>query len=330
MPILAHKLLAGAVTGARSTARSGPSTGRASPITTEGGVKDGKVVLEKLPWIAGSRGVVGHGLVPGTRERSTVCNIFGYFVAREKVDGDPRVVPLHRIDASAGFVKGSTVAVIRVTVLHATPRVSSLGRSAVRASVEGTDRVEDVRRYGAAGASVDRDLIYLAVVNAFDNVDLTFVRPVGAVGPEGGPSAAPDGHVDGIKDEETTVEDVAVVETDRLTIGRDIWGGLNAQNGIASAVNLDELVVQCTILVLVVDGAMGGVGEGPEVPAIEEGAAFLEDRESAKVRLGLDSAWARLGPGLDSARLGCPDRHGRQLTFVTLSFQGDLPVVSVG
>ena len=163
-------------------------------------------------------------------------------------------------------------------------------RSTVRASVEGTDRVQDFRRYGAADASVDRNLIYRTVVNTFQNVDFTFVRPVGAVGPEGGPSAAPDRHVDGIKDEETTVEDVAVVETDRFTIARDGWRSVDAQDGITGTVDLDKLVAQSIILVLVVDGTVGGIGEGPEVPAVEEGAAFLEDRR----RLNC-----------------CPTRHGR-------------------
>jgi hypothetical protein len=115
-------------------------------------------------------------------------------------------------------------------------------------------------------------------VNTFQNVDFTFVRPVGSVGPEGGPSAAPDGHMDGIKDEETTVEDVAVMETDRFTISRDSWSSVDAQDGITGAVNLDKLVAPSTILVLVVDSAVGGIGKGPEVPAVEEGTAFLEDR----------------------------------------------------
>ncbi len=78
LPILTHKLLAGAVAGARRTTRSGPSTGRASPITTEGGVNDGKVVFEELPWIAGGRRVVGNGLGPGVGERGTVRDILGY------------------------------------------------------------------------------------------------------------------------------------------------------------------------------------------------------------------------------------------------------------
>jgi hypothetical protein len=114
-------------------------------------------------------------------------------------------------------------------------------------------------------------------VDTLHNVNFTFVWPVGAVGPEGGPSAAPDGHVDGIKDEETTIEDVAVVETDRFTIARDGRGGLDAHDGIAGAVDLDELVVPSTVLVLVVDGAVGGIRGGPEVPAVEEGTALLED-----------------------------------------------------
>lgn len=133
-------------------------------------------------------------------------------------------------------------------------------------------------------------------MDTFYNVDFTFVRPVGAVGPEGGPRAAPDGHVDGIKDEEATVEDVAAVETDRFTISRDSWSGLDAHDDITSAVNLNELVAPSTILVLVVDDAVSGIGGGPEVPAVEEGAAFLEDRR------GSNSAWTRLG---------CPNRHGR-------------------
>lgn len=78
LPILTDKLLAGAETGARRTTRSGPSTSRASPITTEGGVNDGKVVLEELPWIAGGRRVVGNGLVPGVGERGPVRDILGY------------------------------------------------------------------------------------------------------------------------------------------------------------------------------------------------------------------------------------------------------------
>jgi len=179
-----------------------------------------------------------------------------------------------------------------VAVLHTAPLVCSFGRSAVRASIEGTERVRDVRRYGAAGAGVDRNLVYRAVVDTFQDVDFTLVWPVGAVGPEGRPSAAPDRHVDGIKDEETTVEDVTAVETDRLPIARDSWGGLDAHNDIAGAVDLDELVGQSTILILVVNGAVGGIGGGPEVPAVEEGIALLE------------GCWSRHGP----ARR---DRHGR-------------------
>lgn len=296
LPILTRKLLAGANTGARRTTRSGPSTGRASPITTEGGVNDGKVVLEELPWIAGGRRVVGNGLRPGVGERGTVRDILGYVVAREKVDGDARVIPLHRIDPAAGIVEGSTVAVIVEIILHAATPVCSLCRSAVRTSVEGTDRVQDVRRwrYGTTGRSVDRNLVYIAVVNTFDNVNFTLIRPVGAVGPEGRPGATPDGHVDRVEDEETTVEDVVVVETDRLAIARDSRGSFDTQDGIAGTVDLDELVVPSTILVLVVDHAVGGIGEGPEVPAVEEGTAFLEEWR------GLNSAWSRLG---------CPNRH---------------------
>lgn len=126
MPILAYKLLAGAVTGARRTTRSVPSTRRARPITTERGINDGKVVLEELPWVAVGGRVVGNGLVPGVGERGTVRNILGYLVARKKVDGDARIIPLHRIDPSSGLVEGSAVAVIRVMVLHTTPHVSSL------------------------------------------------------------------------------------------------------------------------------------------------------------------------------------------------------------
>ena len=277
LPILTRKLLAGADTGARRTTRPGPSTGRASPITTEGGVNDGKVVLEELPWIAGGRRVVGNGLLPGVGERSTVRDILGYFVAREKVDGDARVIPLHRIDPSASLVEGSAVAIVVVIILHAAPPICSLCRSAVRTSVEGTDRVQDVRSYGAAGPSVDRNLVYIAVVNTFENVNFTLVWPVGAVGPEGGPSAASDGHMDRVEDKETTIEDVVVVKTDRLAVARDSRGSFDAQDGITGAVNLDELVVPSTILVLVVDHAMSGIRGGPEVPAVEKGTAFLED-----------------------------------------------------
>ena len=155
MPILAHILLAGADTSTGSTARSVPSTGRAGPITTEGRVEDGKVILEELPRIAGGRRVEGHGLVPGAGERSTIRDILGDFVAREKVDRDARVVPLHRVDPSAGTIEGSTVAVIRLVILHAAPHVCSLVRSAVRASSKGPEGVRDVGRDGAAGAGVD-------------------------------------------------------------------------------------------------------------------------------------------------------------------------------
>lgn len=128
-------------------------------------------------------------------------------------------------------------------------------------------------------------------MDTLDNVDFTFVWPVGTIGPEGWPSAAPNGHVDGIKDDETTVEDVAVVETDRLAVTRDGRGCLDAQDGIAGAVDLDELVVPSIFLVLVVDGAVSGIGEGPEVPTVKEAIALLED-------------WRRL----NSAR---GRRHGR-------------------
>ena len=295
LPILTHILLAGAEPGARRTTRPGPSTSRASPITTEGGVNDGKVVLEELPWIAGGRRVVGNGLAPGVGERCTVRDILGYRVAREKVDGDARIIPLHRIDPPAGLVEGSTIAVIKEIILHAASTVAGLVRSAVRASVEGTDRVQGVRSYCAADASVYRNLVYRTVVNTFEDVNFTFFRPVGAVGPKRGPSAASDGHVDRVKDEETTVEDVAVVETDRLAIARDIRGSLDAHDGITGAVNLDELVAPSTSRVLVVDGAVGGIGGGPEVPAVEKGIAFLKDWRR------LNSAWTLLG--LASARL---------------------------
>ena len=99
--------------------------------------------------------------------------------------------------------------------------------------------------------------------------------------------------MDGIKDEETAIEDVAAVETDRFTVARNGWGGLDAHDDIAGAVNLDELVVPGGILVLVVYGAMGGIGEGPEVPAVEEGIALLEDRRRFKLGRLAESAWKR-------------------------------------
>ncbi len=143
---------------------------------------------------------------------------------------------------------------------------------------------------------MDRNLVCRAVVNTFENVNFTFVGPVGAVGPKRGPSATPNGHVDRVKDEETTVEDVVVVETDRLAVARDIRGSFDAHDGIPGAVNLDELVVPSTSRVLVVDGAVGGIGGGPEIPAIEKGIAFLKDWRR------LNSVWTRLG---------YPNRHGR-------------------
>jgi hypothetical protein len=260
LAICAHKLLAGAVSSTRRAARSTPSTGRASPITTEGGIDDCKVVLEELPRIAGGSRVVGHGLGPGVGERSTVLDVIGDLVAREEVHRDARVIPLHRVDASTGAVEGSAVVIIRGVVLHTATLVASLARSAVGASIEGAECVRVVGGYCAAGTSVDRNLIYGTIVDPLNNVDFTLVRPVGAVAPEGGPSATPDRHVDGIKDEETTIEDVVVVETDRLTIARDGWGGLDAQDGIAGAVDLDELVAPGTILVLEVNGAVGRIG----------------------------------------------------------------------
>lgn len=113
--------------------------------------------------------------------------------------------------------------------------------------------------------------------------------------------------MDGIKDDESTVEDEVVVETDRFTIARDCRGGLDAHDGIAGAVDLDDLVVPSTVLVLVVDDAVSGIGGGPEVPTVEEGLALLED-------------WRRLnltpdGPARPAA--------AESLTFVTLSFQGE-------
>lgn len=83
--------------------------------------------------------------------------------------------------------------------------------------------------------------------------------------------------MDGIKDDESTVEDEVVVETDRFPISRDCRGGLDAHDGIAGAVDLDKLVVPSTVLVLVVDGAVSGIRKGPEVPTVEEGLALLED-----------------------------------------------------
>ena len=106
---------------------------------------------------------------------------------------------------------------------------------------------------------MDRNLVYRAVVNTFENVNFTFLGPVGAVGPPRRPSAAPDGHVDRVKDKEATVEDVVVVETDGLAIARDIRGGLDAHDGITGAINLDELVAPSASRVLVVDGAVGGI-----------------------------------------------------------------------
>jgi hypothetical protein len=155
LAVPAHKLLACAVSGARRTARSAPSAGRTSPITTEGGVNDGKVVLEKLPRIAGGRRVVSHRLVPSVGERSTIGDISGDLVSREEVNRNARVVPFHYVDPSAGVVERNTEAVIRGVVLHTAPTVSSLVRSAVRSSIEGADRSRGVGGYGATGPSVN-------------------------------------------------------------------------------------------------------------------------------------------------------------------------------
>jgi hypothetical protein len=261
LAILAHKLRTGLVTGARRTAGCTPSTSRASPVTTEGSIDDGKVVLEELPWIAVGCWVVSHGLVPGVGQRGIVCDIVRDLIASEEVHGDARVIPLHRVDTSTSAIEGSAEAVLRGVVLHAAPHVSRLDRSAVRAAIEGADCVDDVRGYGTAGSGVDRNLVYGSTVGTLDNVDFTHVRPVGAVGPEGRPSGAPYGHVDGIKDEDTTIEDVAVVEADRLAIARDGWGGVDAQDGISGAVNLNELAVPSIVLVLVVDDTVGRIGE---------------------------------------------------------------------
>jgi len=66
-----------------------------SPISTEGGVENGKVIREEGVGVAGGGREVGLRSSPSRRKRLTGGDVGGDPLSREEEDGDTGVVPLH-------------------------------------------------------------------------------------------------------------------------------------------------------------------------------------------------------------------------------------------
>lgn len=80
-------------------------------------------------------------------------------------------------------------------------------------------------------------------VDSLENVDLSSLRPVGTVGPERRPRPAARRHVNGVEDDETSVEDVLGVKSNGLSTSNavsDLGGLVDGDDGVSLRVDSDE------------------------------------------------------------------------------------------
>lgn len=198
---------------------TGASPSRTSPISAEGQVEDGVVVVEVLAWGAGASGPVSKGRGPVGRHGLTGSNVVWDSAASEEPDSDTITIPFHGIDTSAGAVESTAKAVVRGGVGESAASVIAIAGAAVGIGKLTSGRSRVVGACSTSFRGVEGRLVLGLAVDTFNDINLTTSWPIWSVGPPGWPRATSGWHVRGIHDEESAlVEGVVVGDTDRLAI----------------------------------------------------------------------------------------------------------------
>jgi len=164
------------------------------PITTESRVKDGDVVHKVLVRVAASSWPVGNWGTPRVGLWCFVRNVTRNFCSFKPEDGDSGIVPFERVNTTSVLVERSSVVVLGPVIHLTTSSVVGFRTSTVD-STNKRRRSAKVFWDSAAGAGVDRRLVDIIVMNTFNDIDFSFVGPIGTVGPKCGPGAATGRHV---------------------------------------------------------------------------------------------------------------------------------------
>jgi len=123
----------------------------------------------------------------------------------------------------------------------------------------------------ASATGVEGDLVLGVEVDALEDVNLSSVRPVWTIGPDGGPqSTCIIGDVIHVDDEKTSGEGLFGFDSDRLSSIVLLVGAVHTDEGSAVAVDSGQTSGSGISSVQVVHCSMGRVGPSEEVEAIKE------------------------------------------------------------
>lgn len=198
-----------------------PNALAASPLTTKGRVKYNLLLLKSLRNVAATN-ELGSWLAPTTGVRAVTQYVLRNRIAGEVEDTNRICCPLCSVHASSDRVEAGAVALCR-GVLDGTPRICRLaiGSDIAVACVKGTRELSGVLSNPATWSSVQCHAVVRLFVHAFENVNLTVVRPVWPDCPEAihglgtclclirlysrRPSTTSKRHMGNIKNDQTTV-----------------------------------------------------------------------------------------------------------------------------
>jgi len=300
------------------------------PTAAESDVQDNLLLLNDIGGLAvAGAGERGAGDTPCCRIRLGSRDI-----SRNRAAGEPPNLGAGGVneeskDGAAGSVEPLTIR-CRVGVLETAASVRVLGACASLGHKVGADILDvDVARCAArAWTSVQGHLVYGSVVDAFDNVDLPVVRPVGSNSPESRPDRATVWHSDDIEDHQSGTVRVLRRDADRVTVlsGLKPSGRVHFDHGNTIILNIGKAFAHRIVLGLVVDQAAGRVRASEKVPLVEERLP----RESF---IELVLAWGNGGCGY----CGCRSRFGRGCGSANasaatgcLGVQGEVIVTTAG
>lgn len=130
-------------------------------------------------------------------------------------------------------------------------------------------------------------LVLLLVVYTFQDIDFTAVRPIGAVGPPGGPDTTPNRHVLGIHEKKSVdIKRFLAVDSNRVTVPHVI---LCAKSHVSRfiIVKLQEACIESGLIIEEIDISVRRVGEVPECPTVKEGMTLMGLAERPLIAEGL-------------------------------------------
>lgn len=127
-------------------------------------------------------------------------------------------------------------------------------------------------------------MVFGEIVDTFQNIDFTSVRPVGPVCPPRRPDSTAVRHVQSVHDDHSTCPDPVGVDSNGFTTTRDFGRGIDFHDGVSGVVDRNETFAPSGRSRDVVDGTVGRVIPLPEPPRVEKVLSGLKGSACSALR----------------------------------------------